>query len=299
MDGFSPRDGAPLDYWFWKFHVGDLAFLVDIIVRRRTGRAETRVSQWLRGTGRVVHAESTDWVAAPDKVRVSTTELRPRRSVGAAEDIFWDLTWTDGSVVVNPLLGPLAKVQPFDMSILNWPLTRFTWSVQIGSERFDVNDTPGAFYHYWGRRLMDRWVWLSATLFEDAPTRRLETVVDARTHLFGRIPNPVPLSFLWTADGDRLDLVVSTFNGLVRSRPVEGGIAIDAQRLGRPRHRVAATWGSVQANDIGEGIVQTMHGDVSLDGFRAVRGTVGLETRGWPSHTEGRVPGVEPSVPVR
>ena len=43
-----------------------------------------------------------------------------------------------------------------------------------------------------------------------------------------------------------------------------------------------ATWGSVQANDIGEGIVQTMHGDVSLDGSRAVSGTVGLEARGWP-----------------
>ena len=44
MDPFAPRDHAALDYWFWKFHVGDLAFLVDVIVRRRTGTSETRVS---------------------------------------------------------------------------------------------------------------------------------------------------------------------------------------------------------------------------------------------------------------
>ena len=65
MDAFSPRPNAHLDYWFWKFHVGDLAFLVDLIVRRQTGLAEVRVSQWLRGVGRVVHDETQRLVDEP------------------------------------------------------------------------------------------------------------------------------------------------------------------------------------------------------------------------------------------
>ena len=73
MDAFSPRPNAHLDYWFWKFHVGDLAFLVDLIVRRQTGLAEVRVSQWLRGVGRVVHDETSDWSTSPAEVRIGRT----------------------------------------------------------------------------------------------------------------------------------------------------------------------------------------------------------------------------------
>ena len=68
-----------------------------------------------------------------------------------------------------------------------------------------------------------------------------------------------------------------------RSRDVPGGIAIDSVRLGGPRHRVVATWGSVLPNDVGEGIVQTMHADAEIDGHHATPATVGLETRAWPS----------------
>ena len=54
-----------------------------------------------------------------------------------------------------------------------WPRARFTGTVQVGSERFEVQDVPGAFTHYWGRRLLERWVWLSATQFDGQPQRRL------------------------------------------------------------------------------------------------------------------------------
>jgi hypothetical protein len=40
-----PGTGA-LNYWFWEFHVEDLAILVDVILRRRTGSAEVRVTLW-------------------------------------------------------------------------------------------------------------------------------------------------------------------------------------------------------------------------------------------------------------
>ena len=43
MEDFAGRD-APLEYWFLKVVSGDLAFLVDWIVRKELGEAEVRVS---------------------------------------------------------------------------------------------------------------------------------------------------------------------------------------------------------------------------------------------------------------
>lgn len=282
MDSFVPR-GKALDYWFWKFHVDDLAFLVDVIVRQRTRMAEVRVSLWLGGVGRVIHAETAEWSAASGLVIAGPTQLRPGASTGAAEDVSWDLTWSDGATIVTLLPGLIARLEPFDMSILAWPLARFNGWVRVGDRRFEVGDVPGAFYYYWGRSLPSRWVWLSATSFDGEPGRRLEGLVEIRTQLLGGPRYPMTLGYLWSTDGERTDLTVSTLNGLVRSRAVPGGIQIDSLRLGGPRHRVVATWGTVLPNDIGEGIVQTMHADAVIDGHRATPATVGLETRAWPS----------------
>ena len=281
-DGFAPRDGA-LDYWFWKFHVGNLAILVDVIVRRQEGSAEVRICTWEDGAPRVIHAVTANWRASDEEVVVGETRLRPGACVGGAEDVRWDLQWSDGGTIVKPLIGVMARVEPFDTTILSWPNARFDGWFEMAGRRFDVRDVPGTFYHYWGRGLSTRWVWLSATTFEDDPKRRLEGIVEIRSRLLGGPRYPGTLGYLWSTDGERSDLTVHTINGLVRAREIPGGIAIDTARLGGPRHRVVATWGSVQPIDIGQGIVQTMHADTSIDGHRAVAGTVGLETRGWPS----------------
>jgi len=77
MDDFGVRRG-PLEYWFAKVAGGDLAFLVDWIIRRAIGRAEVRVSLWMAGKGRVVRATSETWEAsaAPS---TSRTACSPRR----------------------------------------------------------------------------------------------------------------------------------------------------------------------------------------------------------------------------
>jgi hypothetical protein len=280
MDLFGPRERAGVEYWFWKFTIGDLAFLVDFIVRRSTGLAEIRVSQWLRGVGRVVHVETREWSTTPDRVQIGGSELTAGRSLGSAEDISWDLRWTDGDVSVALPPGILARLQPFDTTVIAWPNARFTGTVRVGSEQFQLDDLPGTFSHYWGRRLADRWVWLSATSFEGEPGRRFEAIVAIRSRLYGRLPYPIPLGFIWTTDGSHPDFVVSTVNGIVRSRATDGGFSITAQRLGGRRHHVTATWGPTPPNDIGDGITQTMHASLTIDGKRAVDGTVGLEARG-------------------
>ena len=111
-----------------------------------------------------MHDTQATWSAEADRVSAGPTAIHPTRSVGVADDVKWDLEWTLGMTLVSPLRGLMARIEPFDMSIVVWPQARFTGFVQVGSERFEVTDIPGTFYHYWGRRLLERWVWLSATL---------------------------------------------------------------------------------------------------------------------------------------
>jgi hypothetical protein len=281
MDAFSPRPNAHLDYWFWKFHVGELAFLVDLIVRRQTGLAEVRISQWLRGVGRVVHDETSDWSTSPDDVRMGPTVLQPGRCAGSAENISWDLSWREGEVL-SPMRGLIARVEPFDTTLVVWPYATFTGSVQVGAERFELSDLPGTFYHYWGRRLADRWVWLSATQLDGHPDRRVEGLFAARPRLYGRVPVPVPVSLLWMVDGDRREELVSAVNAVIRVKADRSKVSVDARGILGARHRLVASWGDVAPNDIGEGIIQTMHADLTFDGVQATSGTVGLEVRGYP-----------------
>lgn len=281
MDPFEPRPNARLDYWFWKFHVRDLAFLVDLIVRRETGLAEVRVSQWLRGVGRVIHVETRDWTATPSDVRMGPTTLQPGRCVGSAEDVSWDLTWTQGQVI-SPMRGLIARLEPFDTTLVVWPYAVFGGSVQVGQERFDLADVPGTFYHYWGRRLADRWVWLSATQLDGHPNRRVEGLFAVRTRLYGRVPAPMPISLLWMVDDGRPQELVSAVNAMFRVSADRDGVTVGARSILGARHRLAVSWGDVPPNDIGEGIIQTMHADLAVDGIAAVPGTVGLEVRGYP-----------------
>jgi hypothetical protein len=41
--------GAPIEYWFFKFNVDGLAFLVDFILRGDRDRGEVRISLWVDG----------------------------------------------------------------------------------------------------------------------------------------------------------------------------------------------------------------------------------------------------------
>ncbi|HEX5014802.1 MAG TPA: hypothetical protein VFV72_11670 [Candidatus Limnocylindrales bacterium] len=282
MDPFDPRPGARLDYWFWKFHAGDLAFLVDLIVRRATGRAEVRVSQWLRGAGRVIHAETQDWSAEPGRVRIGGATLQPGRCVGSADDVSWDLTWSQGQVL-SPLRGVIARLEPFDTTLVVWPCAVFDGSVDVGGERFDVTDLRGTFYHYWGRRLADRWIWLSATQIDDHPDLRVEGLFAARTRLYGRVAAPMPISLLWMIDEGRPRELVSAVNAMIRVSADPARVTVHARGILGARHRLTASWGDVPPNDLGEGIIQTMHADLTVDGMSAAPRTVGLEVRGYPS----------------
>jgi hypothetical protein len=275
----DPQPGAALEYWFWTFHEGGLAFLVDFIARRGEGSAETRISLWLDGVGRVEHAMSSTLSAQPGLVRTDHGTLTSDGSHGTVADITWDLRWETGSRVVGPLPRGLARHSPLDLSIEIRPEVTFTGDVRIGGISHAVEGVPGSFAHYWGRRLADRWLWVSASRFAD-PTARVEVSL-SRHRLFGRVPIPLTFGFVWISRADRHEVIVSGTRGLVRHRRRGARWEIDAISVRGRRHRLVIDGGTVVPNDLGEGITQTLLGNLDVDGVSADGQTVGVETRGW------------------
>ena len=270
---------APLEYWFWKFHSGDLAFLVDFIVRRRLDEGEIRVSLWVQGRGRVVRLKSRTWSAGASGVSIEGHELTAEGSRGSVEDVTWDLSWQHGSHLVSShpkLLGPL---HPLDLEHLLLPDAQFSGSVTVAGVDYPIHDVPGLFMNYWGRRLGDHWCWISATEFADDPRRRVEVLV-ARSSLWGQTWVQVPAAYLWTADEDGSEFTISPMSGLIRQRRRGMAVEIRGIRLDGTRHRILCEADAAAFNDLGEGIYQTLLADLIFDGHHAVPERTGLEFRG-------------------
>jgi hypothetical protein len=278
MEDFESR-GAPLEYWFFKFNSGPLAFLVDFIARRRQHQAEVRLSLWVRGTGRVEHAYSSSWRTNPTTVAIAGCELGAGASHGAVADIEWQLDYQVGSARIDPAPLALKLLRPLDMQLLSRPQARFRGSVRVGQEQFAISDASGMLCHYWGVRLPERWCWISASNLGDE-----DGAVEAmllRSRLWG-LPHPqLDTGYLFVTQGNRTRTLVSPLTALMRlqgswhdfqlhTRPLTGGERILLECSANPE----------QYNDLGEGIRQTLLGTCRMNGATAVSGSAGLEVRG-------------------
>ncbi|MEA5054641.1 MAG: hypothetical protein VB093_14480 [Propionicimonas sp.] len=95
MDDFRPL-GAPLEYWFVKVDAGDLAFLVDWILRPGPVAAEARVSLWVGGEGRVLHGPNTSWRAESTGITIGECVLTQLQTRGELADVRWELVYDRG-----------------------------------------------------------------------------------------------------------------------------------------------------------------------------------------------------------
>ena len=264
----APRR-APLEYWFLKFNAPGLAFLADLIVRP-TG-AEVRLSFWVDGRGRVIHAPgATDLAGEP---RVGQSVIGANASTGAAGGVEWDLRYELGPVWVDP--GRMARaLRPFDLELVSAPGTRFSGKVTVDGRAFTFDALPGLIAHYWGARLPRRWHWLSV----NTSSLDVDAVV-SHSRLWG-LPGPtIAAGYLYLDDRTRSRTIVSPLNGLVRSSGVPGGDVdlVAWAPSGGTRLRFSAP--RVAYNDLGEGILQTLVGTLDADG-QHVEGVAGIEVRG-------------------
>jgi hypothetical protein len=276
LDDFRPRN-APLEYWFVKVRAGELAFLVDWIVRRAGMRAEVRISLWVRGHGRVVRAESSDWRQAGAMVDIAGCTLTPYWATGEVHDVRWDLAFDAGPwrLAPAPLLATL--LHPFDLDLIARPRARFTGTVEVSGETFRLGDEAGTLVHYWGRRLPDSWLWVSADGLGDG-----DAAVEAavfRTRLWGIPHSAVTGGYVAVDGGGRSAQIIAPVYGRLVARGNETAFDIQARGWGRDLH-LAARAPQGAYNDLGEGIQQTLLGDVTVDGWGSCSGRAGLEVRG-------------------
>ena len=284
MDDFRAR-GAPLEYWFVKVGSGDLAFLVDWIVRRSEAVAEVRISLWVRGHGRVLRARSGSWRASGDTVEITGCILTPTHATGALEDVRWQLACVPGPWLLEPAPRLARLLHPFDLELTARPRARFTGSVVVAGETFHLDDATGTLVHYWGRRLPDSWLWVSADGVGDDDASVEAAVFQSR--LWGWAKPAITAGYVVVDGGGRREQVIAPVYGRVAARGDETEFEIRAARWGRALHLTGRA-PRQSYNDLGEGIQQTLHGDLTVDGWGSCRGRAGLEVRGGVRREEAR-----------
>jgi hypothetical protein len=131
--------------------------------------------------------------------------------------------------------------------------------------------------HYWGRRLADSWVWVSADGVGDDGA-----VVEAaafRSRLWGRSGTGLTAGYVVVDSGNTRQQVVAPAYGRVTVRGSATAFTIDAATVGRSLH-LSARAPLDTYNDLGEGIHQTLLGELSVEGRGSCVGRAGLEVRG-------------------
>jgi hypothetical protein len=268
--------GSPLEYWFFRLNTGSLAFLVDFIVRRSHGTGEVRVSVWVDGLGRVERLTTTSWRTEGERVDSAECMFGPKRSTGRVADVAWDLHQELGSSRIDPIVPPIRWLHPFDMEIASRPRATFSGHVTVGDRMFPCREVPGLVSHYWGKRLPDRWWWISANMF--AGNEVAVEALLARTRIWStRVA--MNAGYLWIDQGGVHQLVIHPLNGMIRVEGSPEAFTLTARRLGRPSLVVRCSAPPNAYGDLGEGIKQTLLGTCLIDGVGEAKGTAGLEFR--------------------
>lgn len=264
---------AAYEYWFLKANAGELAFLVDFIVRRPSASAEVRLSYWVRGRGTVTHDVRDRWATAAP-IAIGDAEFGEGRTHGASCGVRWDIAWLTGPRWLEPgRIGGMLRAFPTQIALC--PGARATGTVDIAGERFALDAASAVVAHYWSRRLPDRWVWLSA----NTPELDVEALF-ATQRLWGLPFLGVAAGYVYMSGAGRTRYVIAPLTGVGGAGGTRRDVRVRAWGPRAGRIEIAARSGTTAQNDLGEGITQTLLADGDVNG-RAIRGVMGLETRGW------------------
>ena len=267
----APHAFAALEFWFFKVNTGTVALIVDWIARRRAGEF------WLRAGIHTPDRHETLFDKKPAPVSPELVGISGRQTSGQVGDVRWELDIDIGETWIAPDIFPARLTRMADLALFSAPHATFTGNIWHGSQRTEVNRSPGMVSHYWGRQLAPEWWWVSASQF-DQPDVAVECSV-LRTGVWG-IPLRMPLAYLYLSTADRQSLIIAPpARAKVTGSPEQfevafqpiGGAAITLRATGR------------EYTDFGEGIVNTLVGDLDIrQGGRLIAratGTAGLERR--------------------
>ena len=219
------------------------------------------------------------WRVSRDRVDIRGSTFTPTRVTGSVGDVWWELGADPGAVRLDPVPLAARYLRPFDLQLVSRPRARFDGTVTVGGESFGLDGAPGTISHYWGRRLPDSWVWVSADGL-GAGGGLVEAAL-IRTRMWGVPGGGVSGGYMMTCGEGGSRQVVAPAYGKISAIGDRTGFELTARAPGR-RLRVRAQARAERYNDLGEGIHQTLLGDVQVDGLGALAGGAGLEVRGAP-----------------
>jgi hypothetical protein len=279
------RRKTALDYAFFKLNLPEerVALLVDFIVRRQRRIAQVRVSaHGPDGSGVYLAEYPLERLAvAPssaDECAVSLGDcwLGTTGSRGAVEATAWDLAFHPIGPLVSPLIRIADPINPFDLSLLTVPNVRFSGTLTIAGQTYDVHDAHGMVSSYAGRALPERWIWFSCNTF-DREDLVAECLV-SRSALFG---SPVRLraGYFYLSTADRTESILAPLNGSIRLEGAREEMTITARRFGGARYVLRGEATRQDFHDLGDRIWNTLIGSCTLEGYGVARGSAALEER--------------------
>jgi hypothetical protein len=287
LSGFGRRNTA-LDYAFFKLNLPEqnVALLVDFIIRRRQHIAQVRVSVHApEGSGVYLAEQPLERLAVGSSssddrvVSLGESWLGGMGSRGAVEPVTWDLTFHPTGPLVSPLIGMAGPFFPFDLFLQTVPAVRFSGTITIVGQTYDVPDAHGMVSSYAGRALPMRWFWLSCNTF-DRENLAVECLV-SHPALFGS-PLRLRAGYFYVSTADRTELIVAPLTGSIRLAGTREAITITARRFGGARYVLRGKAAPQDFHNLGDRIWNTLLGSCILEGYGTACGSAALEERTLP-----------------
>jgi hypothetical protein len=283
------RRHTALDYAFFKLNLPEqkVALLVDFIVRRRRGIAQVRVSAHApEGSGVYLAEHPLKRLAVAsspaDACAVSLEDcwLGATGSRGAVEAVAWDLTFHPTGPLVSPQIRLVEPFRPFDLSLQTVPNVRFSGTITIAGQTYDVRDAHGMVSSYAGRALPEQWFWFSCNTF-DREDLAVECLI-SRTGLFGA-PLRLKFGYFYLSTADQAEMILAPLNGSIQLEGTRDAICITARRFGGARYVLRGEAAPQDYHNLGDRIWNTLIGSCTLEGYGAACGSASLEERTPPS----------------
>ncbi len=281
LEGFGARRAA-YDDVFFKFNLPEIgmALLVDVIVRRKHRRRQVELRACLYAKdGATVHTEHypLSSLKRDDEgaLVIANAWLGPGGSRGSVGPISWDLVF----VPTGPLLDPqvTGNLRPFDLRLRSVPDVLISGNVSVEAHGYTFSHEPGTIGTLFGRRLPDRWYWVSANAFR-APGISLECMLlDSR--VFGMPFTHARIGYFHLRTPSSTVTLLHPLTGQLHIAGDRTSFQVTARHRHDPPISVQCSAPETRYHHLGDRIYTTLLGTCEVDGLTIADGTAGLGHR--------------------
>lgn len=267
---------------FFKFNVPErgMALLVDFTTRRRQRRRVIELRATFFGpSGAASHVASYPLSAlrheADGSITIGTNWLGPTGSRGAIGPVSWDLVFQSSGPLVDPQVG--GAIRPFDLRVRSVPDALLSGSFSIEHHGYSFANEPGTIGLYYGRRLPDHWIYLSANAFETAGVS-LECVM-LRSSIFGLPILRTHVGYFHLHTPEINLTLLHPLTGKIRQVGDKHSLQITARSHQSDPITIHFYAPEARFHHLGDRLFATLLGTCHIEGIAVADGTAGLTER--------------------